>query len=137
MVPRLDLELRLPGEAYVRLLRSPIRLCRECAPGHRQIHDRADALALELANIELPDAGDEAQMVVGTPAAVTVQPVRAHVAVGNGLGVGRRRRLGREIVLEPATDEAEVRVEMRGAVPFPCERRHDVDVLGQKALHWV
>src|SRR5438046_9476767 len=68
MVPRLDLELRLPGEAYIRLSRSPMRLCRERAAGHRQIHDRADALALELANIELPDAGDEAQMVVGTPA---------------------------------------------------------------------
>src|SRR5437879_9356590 len=129
MVPRLDLELRLPGEAYIRLSRSPMRLCRERAAGHCQIHDRADALALELANIELPDAGDEAQMVVGTPAAVAVQPVRAHVAVGDGLGVGRPRRVGREIVLEPATDEAEVRVEMRRAVPFTCERRHDMDVL--------
>src|SRR5438876_2335141 len=135
MVPRLDLELRLPGEAYIRLSRSPMRLCREHAAGHCQIHDRADALALELANIELPDAGDEAQMVVGTPVAVTVQPVRTHVAVGDGLGVGRRRRVGREIVLEPTTDEAEVRVEMRRAVPFTCERRRDVDVLGQKALH--
>src|SRR2546430_16137193 len=82
MVSRLDLELRLPGEAYIRLSRSPMRLCRERAPGHREIHDRADALALELANIELPDAGDEAQLVVGTPAAVPVQPVRAHVAMG-------------------------------------------------------
>src|SRR5207244_4519405 len=48
MVPRLDLELRLPGEAYVRLWRSPMRLCRERAAGHRQIDDRADALALEV-----------------------------------------------------------------------------------------
>src|SRR5437867_83027 len=116
MVPRLDLELRLPGEAYVRLSRSPMRLCRERAPIDRQIHDRADALALEFADVELPGAGDEAQMVVGTPAAVTVQPVRAHVAMGNGLGVGRRRRVGREIVLEPTTDEGEVRVEMRRAI---------------------
>src|SRR5437879_1729393 len=114
-----------------------MRLCRERAPGQREFHDRADALALELADVELPDAGDEAQMVVGTAAAVTVQPVRAHVAVGNGLGVDRRRRVGREIVLEPATNEAEVGVEMRRAVPFACERRHDVDVLGQKALHRV
>src|SRR5438093_4815900 len=137
MVPRLDLELCLPGEACVRFSRCPMRLCREDAAGHREIHDRADMLALELADVELPDASDEAQMVVGTPAAVTVQPVRAHVAMGNGLGVGRRRRVGREIVLEPTTDEAEVRVEMRRAVPFTCERRHDVDVLGQKALHRV
>src|SRR5439155_23694324 len=137
MVPRLDLELRLPGEAYVRLSRSPMRLCRERAAGQRQFHDRADALALELADVELPDARDEAQMVVGTPAAVTVQPIRAHVAMGNGLGVGRRRRVGGEIVLEPATHEAEVRVEMRRAIPFTSERRHDVDVLGQKALHRV
>src|SRR5438093_13320846 len=121
MVPRLDLELCLPGEACVRFSRSPMRLCRERAAGHREIHDRADTLALELPNVELPDAGDEAQMVVGTPAAVTVQPVRAHVAVGDGLGVGRRRRIGREIVLEPATDEGEVRGDMRGAVPFPTE----------------
>src|SRR5438132_11092428 len=135
MVPRLDLELRLPGEAYIRLSRSPRRLCRERAPGHRQIHDRADALALELADVELPDAGNEAQMVVGTPAAVAVQPVRAHVAMGDGLGIGRRRRVGGEIVLEPATHEAEVRVEMRRAVPFTCERRHYVDVLGKQALH--
>src|SRR5438309_8909304 len=120
MVPRLDLELRLPGEAYIRLSRSPMRLCWERAAGHRQIHDCADALALELANVELPDAGNEAQMVVGTPAAVAVQPVRTHVAVGDGLGIGRRRR-GGEIVLEPATHEAEVRVEMRRAVPFTCE----------------
>src|SRR5438445_13882534 len=135
MVPRLDLELRLPGEAYVRLSRSPMRLCRERAAGHRQIHDRADALALELADVELPDAGDEAQMVVGPPLAVAVEPVRAHVAMGDGLGVDRRRRVGREIVLEPATNEAEVGVEMRRAIPFTCERRHDVDVLGPKALH--
>src|SRR5437867_471737 len=137
MVPRLDLELCLPGEACVRLSRSLMRLCRERAAGHREIHDPADTLALELADIELPDAGDEAQMVVGTPAAVTVQPVRAHVAMGDGLVVGRRRRVGGEIVLEPATDEAEVRVEMRRAIPFTSERRHDVDVLGQKALHRV
>ena len=130
MVPRLDLELCLPGEACVRFSRSPMRLCRERAAGHREIHDRADTLALELADVELPDAGDEAQMVVGTPAAVTVQPVRAHVAMGNGLGVGRRRRVGREIVLEPTTDEAEVRVEMRRAISFTCKRRHDVHVLG-------
>src|SRR5438093_11908890 len=115
MVPRLDLELRLPGEAYVRLSRSPMRLCRERAAGHREIHDRADTLALELADVELPDAGDEAKMVVGTPAAVTMEPVRAHVAMGNGLGVGRRRRVGSEIVLEPTTDEAEGGVEMRRA----------------------
>src|SRR5438093_383499 len=93
MVPRLDLELCLPGEACVRFSRSPMRLCRERTAGHREIHDRADTLALELADVELPDAGDEAQMVVGTPAAVTVQPIRAHVAMGNGLGVGRRRRV--------------------------------------------
>src|SRR5947208_15240286 len=110
MVPRLNLELRLPGEAYVRLSRSPMRLCRERAAGHRQIHDRADALALELANIELPDAGDEAQMVVGTPAAVTVQPVPAQVAIGDGLGRGRRRQVGGRDVLEPATTGAEARV---------------------------
>ncbi len=71
-----------------------MRLCRERAPGQREFHDRADALALELPNVELPDAGNEAQMVVGTPAAVTVQPVRAHVAVGNGLWIGRGRRAG-------------------------------------------
>src|SRR5438552_17115900 len=113
MVPRLDLELRLPGEACVRFSRSPMRLCRERAAGRREIHDRADTLALELADVELPDATDAAQVVVGTAAAVTLQPVRAHVAMGDGLGVSCRRRGDGEIVREPATDEAGGRVAER------------------------
>src|SRR5207253_9098218 len=109
--------------------RSPTRRLRERAVDGGEVDDRADLLAPALADVELADAGDEAQMVVGAAAPVAVEPVCAHVTVRDGLGVGRGRRVCREVFLEPSTDESEVGVEMRRAIWLAFERRHDVDVL--------
>jgi hypothetical protein len=55
--------------------------------------------------------------------------------VRHRLGVGGGRRVGCEIVREPATDEAEVGGEVGRAIRLARERGHDVDVRGQHALH--
>src|SRR2546430_4722342 len=84
--PRLDLEPRLVAEPRVGLSRSPTRRLRERAVDGGEVDDRADLLAPALADVELADAGDEAQMVVGAAAPVAVEPVCAHVTVRDGLG---------------------------------------------------
>jgi hypothetical protein len=54
--------------------------------------------------------------------------------VRDGLRVDVRRRVGCDVLLQPATDEAEVRIEVGSPICLARQRRYDVDKLGHQAL---